>query len=362
MNEPGRPGAWVRALAAPVAIALPVVSAWLACDAPPAPGEWLLVEGLHRASVGPAVLLCSGGPLPEQLPPADSPAALALLAGLRHLQLGWWAALSVFTWLVARRALGNPFPLFACCLLALLGPVAACGGTLRPEVPAAAFGMLGVLLLQLLPTLRPPRARRFSRTNTLALVATSACAFGTALALVPANATWLLVPGLMMLLVLASLALQLRRVLARHGFLAVPVRAASFRMLPWVLLVLGSMAFAVLLLGSTSTKVQPLTPMACSLLPTEAMAAALVGLLAVVGAALLLFGVGTAIGRPGHMGPIHPLFACCAVELIHAALVPRGLDLTSACAPLALVAAQGAALPLLAFVALRARRRDRPPA
>jgi len=356
VSRAGPLATWVRLCAAPVALALPVASAWFACDAPAGPGEWALVESLHRGSAGPAVLLCSGGPLPEALPAADSEAATALLGSLRSLQLAWWAALSAFTWLVARRALGNPFPMFACALLALLGPVAAGGGILRPEVPAAAFGMLGVLLLQLLPTLRPPRVRRFSRTNTLALVATSACAFGTALALAPANATWLLVPGLMMLLVLASLVMQLRRVLARHGFSTVPVRAAAFRMLPWVLLVLGSMAFAVLMLGSAVTRVQPLTPMACSLLPDEVTAAVLVGMLAVVGSILLLLGVGTSLGRPGHMGPILPLFACCAVELLHALLVPRGVDVTSAAAPLALVAAQGASLPLLAFVALRARR------
>lgn len=357
MSGRGRPASWLRALAAPVAIVLPVVSAWLASDAPPGPGEWALVESMQRGAAGPAVLLCSGGPLPEQLPVPGSPDAHALLTGLRSLQLGWWAALSVFTWLVARSALGNPFPLFACALLALLGPVAEGGGILRPEVPAGAFGMLGVLLMQLLPTLRPPRARRFSRTNTMGLVATSSCAIGTAIALVPANATWLLVPGLLLLLVVASLALQLRRVLARHGFSSFPVRAAASRMLPWVLLVVGSMGFAVLLLGATGTKVQPLTAMACTLLPSEAVAAVMVVLFAVLGAVLLLFGVGTSIGRPGHMGPVHPLFACCAVQLIHAALVPRGMDLTSACAPLSLVAAQGAGVPLFATVLLRARRR-----
>lgn len=348
--------ALLRALVVPLAIGLPAASAFLGAAMPPGPGEWALVEAMHRGAVGPAVLLCSSGPLPEQLPAADSPAAMALLGGLRSLQLGWWVALSAFTWLVARRALGNPFPLFACVLLAGLGPVAVGGSILRPEVPAAAFGMLGVLLLQLLPTLRPPRARRFSRTNTFALVTTSACAFGTAVALAPENATWLLVPGLLLLLVVASLAMQIRRVMLRRGFGAVPARAAAMRLLPWVLLVLGSMAFAVVLLGGKGAPVRTLTPMTCSLLPAEPAAAVLVGVLAVLGAVLMLLGTGTALGRPGHMGPIHPLFACCAVELTHALLVPRGLDLTSACAPLALVASHGASVPLLGFVLIRARR------
>ncbi len=257
MSRHGPLRATWRALVAPFAIALPVASAFLAGAAPLGPGEWAFVEAVHRGAVGPAVLLCSSGPLPAQLPAAGTTDAAELLGSLRTLQLTYWAALSVFTWLVARRVLGNPFPLFACALLALLGPVAAGGGILRPEVPAAAFGMLGVLLLQLLPTLRPPRARRFSRTNTLALVTTSACAFGTAVALAPANATWLLVPGLLLLLVVASLAIQLRRVLVGRGFGAVPARAASMRLLPWVLLVLASMASAVLLIGGGGAAVRP---------------------------------------------------------------------------------------------------------
>ena len=337
-------------------ILLPVVSAWYACDVPPAPGEWQLVQAIHRAEVSPAVLACMGGALPEQLPAAGTEGAEALLRQLRGVQLGWLAAMSGLCWLVARQALGHPFPLFACALLALLGPVEAGGGVLRPEVPGSVFGMLGVLLLQLLPGLRPPRVRRWARYNTLALVMTSGCALGMAIALCPASASWLLVPALLLLLVFAGLCLQTGRVLWRRGWPSVPLRAVGKRVLPWVLLPMSAMGSAVSILGAGS-RVSPLTTMESSLLPTGVTASALVVLLAAAGGLILLFGIGTSLGRPRRLGAVIPMFACCAVQVLNGLMVPRGFDTTSACVPLALLAAQGAALPLVAVLAVRGWKR-----
>lgn len=351
----GRKAALWRAGSA-LGIVLPVASAWFACDVPPAPGEWQFVEAVHRAEVSPAVLACMSGALPEQLPAEGTEGAEVLLRQLRDLQLGWWAAMSGLCWLVARQALGHPFPLFACALLALLGPVEVGGGVLRPEVPASVFGMLGVLLLQLLPGLRPPRVRRWTRSNTLALVVTSGCALGMAIALCPANASWLLVPALLLLLVVAGLCMQTGRVLWRRGWPSVPVRAVGKRVLPWVLLPMSAMGSAVLLLGAGS-RVRPLTTMESSLLPPGVTATTLVVLLATAGGLILLFGVGSSLGRPRRLGPVHPMFACCAVQVLNGVLVTHGLDTTSACAPLALLAAQGAALPLVAALALRGGKR-----
>lgn len=122
--------------------------------------------------------------------------------------------------------------LLACTWFAVLPPVAMEGHVLRAETPAVLFAWLGLAVLLGLAGVRRPR--RGPRRRELPIAGCAVFCSCLGIATQPSLGLLLLVPGVVMLLSAAQLALRVVVVVRRRGFLYWPYAATNRRLLPWI--------------------------------------------------------------------------------------------------------------------------------
>lgn len=258
-------------------------------------------------------------------------AALFAVGGLLYLLLA----------VARRRSTG----LLACLALAALPPVWQAGAVLRPEVPAAVFGSLALLLLAGFAQQvrhRPGESPVLYWLVLLVAMAAIGSLIGLAAACVPSAALILLVPGGAMLLVVGTLGLATPRLLRRMPWQRVPVTAMQRRMLPWVALCVVILLATLLTLDRCVTGEPIATATAVGLLPATPLGWLPLAVLAGLGGIRLLLGVGLRLDRLRRISPDTLIVIYAGVLLGQRAFGDRSVDALLAAPALAILVAEGA--------------------
>lgn len=358
--------AWLRRLAGHCLVLLvallPALLAGSRIDAPPAPGEW---ERLAHAVEDPADSAVVRGFLTAQVPadvsavpPAGTPAAARLLARARLIQVLGLFALSLLTYLALTLASGRARGLLCCAFLCVLPPLTAAGHVLRPETPAALFGLLALVLLLGVATLQQPALARRASAATLAAAGLCAgVALGLAAGSLPGAGILLLLPGLCATVIMVQLAVRLLRALRRRLWVVVPVRAATGRLWPWAFAAVAALAATLLVLELAVPAPGALAPSAATvdLLPSAPWARWPLAVLAALGAFRLIVRAGLRLGRRGRPDGDFLLMLYCAILLAQRWLGDGAADALPAAVPMAVLLADGAVHAVLLAAARRRR-------
>ncbi len=315
-----------------------------------------LESGPREAPVSAVVRAYAVATLPATAEPAR---AAELLPRARLSSVLGLLAISGLLYLTVSMARRRLTALFACLALAATGPVFELGAVLRPEVPAALFGGLGVLLVVGFPAVvpRPPARRGWLRC--LWTTVTAGASIGLAMACVPHAGLYLLVPGFAALLS-AGIAFRSGWRAARRGkWLRYPVRALPRRVLPWMLLALGCLALApIVVLGAVRgdpTALLP-SPAPAPLLPGGVLSIVLV-VLAAIGGLRLAIGVGFRLGRAHRVSTAALLLCYVACMLLHWRIAGGQRDALCAAPALAVLVGEGVASVVGQLLAWRYRPR-----
>jgi hypothetical protein len=361
---------WLRQLVGQslvlVVVLLPALAAGSRVDAPPAAGEW---ERLVRAAsvpaapdTGPRSLVADGFTRLFAGDPKgrDAAGAASFLAMARLAQVAGIAAMAMLGYLVAMLALGRARALLTGLCLATLPPIASEGHVLRPETPAALFGLLGLLLLQCVPELQRPAARRRRRWPAILLLgATLAFAIAFAVAAQPNSGIVVLVPVGAAAMAAGQLAHRMLRALPRRrDWSRLPLRAITMRLWPWVWCPFATLVAGVWVLDVAVREPQALAPTSsdAGLLPDSAWLRVPMLVLAGLGALRLVLRTGRRIGRRGRLGPDFLLGLFCAVQLLSLVGRERGDDALQQTVPLAVLLAEGIVQGALLVAATRRNR------
>jgi hypothetical protein len=350
---------------------LPALVAGRNLDAAAAPGELRrALSGLAAASHDPdysgsrVARLFYGAAILENpaAVPADAEAQASLLAQARVGQVVGVLGMALLVYLTTMLALGRSRALVATGALVLVPAVHAEGHVLRPETPAVLFGMLALLLMQLVPDVQRTARRRGPLRRRLVLVSlcgVAAAAAGLAPAALPAAGIYLLVSGAVMIAVGVQLCLRQLRAMARRRFEILPIRAVAARLWPWTLIALLSLLAATLLMGlslEVDAGALRATASASPLLPANGFARWPLAAVAGIGALSLVLRVGLRFGRRGRPAADFVLVVFCAVLLLQRVLQTTGTDALPAAGPLGVLLAEGVfALPVLLGVLARRR-------
>lgn len=354
-------------------VLLPALVVGAQLDAPATAGELRrlsLAFGADAAALGDAshsliaeqFYLAALHDLPGVLPTSAAEQA-ALVGRARLAQFAFVLALSGLVYLVMSLARGRIAGLCACLCLSLLPPVLHEGYVLRPETPAAVFGMLSVLLLLCLARSGaadhgPLRWR--SGLQITALLGCACLSLGLALAALPSSSLLLVVPGCVLSLAVLQHGWRGLRILRRRGWLWLPLHAQNRRLLPWTaasLLAPLTVALVVHLAvhGATSELLPTIGNV--GLWPGGAWLRLAVVAFAAFGAAAAIVRVGGRFGRRGRIGADLVLLVYCAVELAWYAAEPAPFDGLRAAPAAAMLLGDG--LVSLAALAFGLRRGPR---
>lgn len=363
------PHRWRRALAGAslllLVALLPALVAGRNIDAPAAPGELARVQqGLERGRADPGsagslvARLFYGAALAqdEARLPAAEPVQAALLAQARLAQVAGVFGIALLVYLCTALALGRARALLAAALLAVVPPVHAMGHVLRPETPAALAGLMGLLLLECLPSvLRPAGGRTPARKAAVAaaFALCAAVAFGFAVAALPAAGLHLLVPAAAMFAAALQLGYRFLRVVPRRRWPSFPLRAMTQRLWPWTLAALGAQVAGLLLMRAAlqvDADALPATAAMVGLLPHQPVLRVVLLALAGFGAVALCYRVGRSYGRVGRLRADVVLLLHCAVLLLAQVLAAEPPDALPVCGAFAIVLAEG--LAALAWLVL----------
>lgn len=349
---------------------LPALIAGTRIEADAAPGEWRRVlAGLHgddgAARPGSVVArMFYGATLTDRTLPApdpDSTAGARLLAQARLAQVGGMLALALLAYLVVMQAQSRERALLALAWLAVTAPVLQQGEVLRPETPAAVFGLFALLFLQLLAGhLQSGRRRspwrRLPVTAAMALIAALATAL--AIAALPHYSAYLLVPGAAMAAILLQASGRMLRTMRRRQWVAWPVRALAARLWPWVLASLLAIVATVLLLAEgleLPAQDLPPTPSSAGLLPASPWLHWPLAALAALGGLGFVVRAGIGMQQRGWLTAELLLGLHCAVLLLHHGLGGGDIDALPAAVPVAVLLGNGVVFAVL-LVAGRVRR------
>ena len=345
-------------------VLLPALVGGIRIDAPARPGETERLVAAMQATDSrapgsrPAHLYYTAA-LPAERDDTEPDLARARLASVGGLFVISGLLYMLLT-LARRRSTG----LLACLSLAALPPVWADGAVLRPEVPAAVFGGLAMVLLAGFPRQAAPRRGRRAAVSgwgaALAAMAAIGACIGLAAACVPASALLLLVPGGAMLLVVGALGLAAPRVLRRLPLPSVPVVAMQRRLLPWVLLSVVNLVMALLILDRYVVGEVDPTVAEGGLLPDSWLAAAPLLVLAALGGGRLLLGVALRFDRSRKVSPDVLILLYVGVLLGQRVLGDRSTDALMAAPAFSILIAEGLSVLLVVVVgklmALESRR------
>lgn len=362
MSAPGAGNRRRRGLGAIVTllfVLLPALVGGARLDAPARPGEQARLQRAtgQAPSRGPRsmpvdmYLAATAPPVVAEPAAALARARLASVVGL--------GVLSALLYLLLSAVRGRACAVLACAALACLPPVAYDGAALRPELPAAVFAALGMLLFIGAPHALPG-ARRAVRGWLVfgVLAAAVAGAFGLAAACLPDAGILLLVPGGVLLLVVATHLLRGVRLVRRRSIWRLPTAALNRRLLPWVALVgigLVGMLAVLAIAVEGDPRVLPASRASVGLLPASWLPRAALLVLAAFGALRLLLVVGLRLGRRRRVEPATLLAIWVAVLLMQRALGSDASDALLAAAPLAALVAEGAMLVLLVALGFAVR-------
>lgn len=338
-------------------LALPVLTAGRHLDAPPAPGE--------LARIGAALAVDEGGACSEVARtfygaslgdrPSDALAQAAdpqpIVTRARLVQIAFVGALGLLLYTATLLARGRVSALVTVGWLAVLPPIAQEGHRLRPETPAAVFGLLALVLMASLAQPvgglgRGSALRRSPRRAAWQAAGIAACACpaaALAVASLPAAGASLLVPWVVLLLVGAQVAVRLLRAGRRRGLVGTPVHGGNRRLLPWLVLVIGSTIVTWWLLTvAVHGPIEALerSPSDVGALPANGLPRGGMIALLVLGGLAALLRTGLRFGRRGRVAADLVLFVHCAV-LGAAALGGPGRDELPLAGPTAVVLAEG---------------------
>lgn len=355
-----------RALAAAATtlavVVLPPLAAGTGYAAPPAAFE---LTSLQQALAAPGsadapnevarqyFVAAVGGP--SVVVPAAADARLRLVGRARLLQLAVIGGLAGLCYLAVLLARGRVQALLACAVLAVLPPVASAGAFVRLEAPSALFTALALVLLQSFAQTALRRARGGRWRRAASLVGLGACAatsLGLAIAALPSVGAPVLMPGLVLTLGAAMLAVRAVRALRRRGIERLPCRALNARLLPWTALSLAAPALVIAVLSLAAVGAGTAaagTPSDVGLMPSPWLAGALVWTLLGIGALAAVLRIGLRFGRGGRIGAEVVLLVYCALELTAAAGAPPAADRLPAAPALAIVLAEGVRFALAAL-------------
>jgi hypothetical protein len=355
---------WVgTGLVAPV-LALPVLVVGVSLAAPAAAGE---VERLLQALVEPppgdvpavvrafgrAAVRVAGRELPT-----DGPTQAAWLSQARLVQMAAIAAVAGLCYLTTLVARSRLQALLAAAWLAAAAPVVTTGHVLRPTSAAAAFGLVGLLCMQMVvaPTRRGGAASWSRTARQWGLCGCAAAATGLAIAAAPQAVHVLFLPGCVLTLAGLQLLLRSLRVVRRRGSRCVPVPSLNRRLWPWTVLTF-LVPLAVLMFLPRTAPVVDAAAVVAPLLPGPG-AWRWVTIAAVwVGAGFGAVRTGLRFGRGGRVGPDLVLLVYTAAWLVSSFAADLGTDLLPAAPALVIAASEGAAGLLFAVGVLAARRR-----
>lgn len=298
---------------------------------------------------------------PPSAPAEASGAAPAVLVQARRTQVLGVTAIAFLIYLAVLLAAGRLQALLACVAVALLPAVRDAGHVLRPETPATALSLLSLVALQsaALAGSRAPRRRPWRR----AVLVGGSLAYGAlTAALVAATlpSTWgsLIVPGTVLLLAAAQLAMRGGRIVRRRRLEGTPFRALNRRLLPWTATSLLTPALAVVLLsGDRAVRAGAVVASApvTGLFPPDGIARWIaLGLLA-LGVVAAVVRVGVRFGRRGRIGADLVLLVYCAAFLLLAAARERAADPLPMLPAVAALLAEGARVLLVLGSALLPR-------
>lgn len=249
--------------------------------------------------------------------PVDGAARDQVVTRARLGQLATLLGVVLLLYLVVMLARGRLQALLACLAFAGLPAVAEDGHVLRAETVALLGATMGLLLLQCVAQASRPRAgddgRRLLSVSGLAVCAMLAT--GLAVAALPASGAWLLVPGIVLSIAAVQIVLRSVRLVRRHGWLRLPVRAINRRLLPWTAMALLAPAVALWLLWRTVPGgVEGLSPAAgLPFLPRSPTLAVAFVVLLLLGAVAALLQTGNRLRRSGRIDAGLVWFAFCAV-------------------------------------------------
>lgn len=351
---------WGQSLIALVVV-LPALVAGASIEAPAVVGEWeRLASAIEGSSVRAHSQVADGFLrtfVAEQatVPDAGSDAAAALLARARLSQVLGVLGLSMLTYLVVVLASGRARALLTVLWLAVLPPIAQAGYVLRPETAATSFGLVGLLVLQLLAINERPTAGRRRYVST-ALGLSAALLLALAVTTLPSSGHVLLVPGGALVAAGVQVGFRLWRVLRERHVAVWPARAAAGRMWPWAATSVATLAVAALLMHDAVRRPEELAASAIDtgLLPVATWVRIPMLALAALGAARLVLRTGQRFGRRGRLASDLLLFVHVAAMTAWAASRGDGLDALPAAPSLALLLADGT---VYAFLLLSTRRR-----
>ncbi|MCA8965563.1 MAG: hypothetical protein KDC48_11800 [Planctomycetes bacterium] len=309
-------------------VLLPALVVGTQLDAPATVGELRrLTAVLGTGPVGEAHSLVADrfyvvalGELPRTMPDTDA-AQAALLARARLGQFAFVAALAALVYLALALARGRVAGLCACAALALLPPVLREGHVLRPETPAAVFGLFAIVLLQCLARLgvgsRGPLGLG-AFVQAFGLVTCACVALGVSYAALPTTSLLLVVPGCVLSLAVLQHGWRAVQVVRRRGLIRLPLHSLNRRLLPWTaasLLAPLGVALVVHLAVQGPTEALSPTVAVYGLGPSAAGWRLAVGALAVFGGVAAVLRVGGRFGRRGRIGADLVLLVYCAVQL-----------------------------------------------
>jgi hypothetical protein len=334
---------------------LPALVGGARLDEPPRPGELpRLEDGLDPAAAsGPiswplswfyvAALPADATAAPSRLLPQ---ARLASVVGLLAIS----SLLYVLLVLTRRRTTG----LLACFGLVVLPPVFRDGHVLRPEVPAAVFSLLAMVVVVGFPIILRRRSDAARWLSMLACGVVVGAATGLAAASVSRAAVLLLVPGSALVLLCGALALAIGPLLRRRPIERMPNRAMNRRLVPWVVLSLVNMMVAMpvlqlsLAVDGTRPPIElPPTVAQAGLLPASPFAAIPLLLLAGLGGLRLILAVGLRLPRLRRVTPDALLLIYVAVTIAQYAFGEVDTDALVAAPAMAVLLAEGAVGVLL---------------
>lgn len=245
---------------------------------------------------------------------ADEPALLARARGAQVLVLlGLGGVLYTVVLLAGDRLRA----LLACAWFAVLPPVAIEGHVLRAETPAVLFAWLGLAVLLGLAGVRRPRRGLLRREFVVAGCAVSCSCLG--IATQPSLGLLLLVPGVVMILVAAQLAVRVVIVVRRRGLLSWPYAAANRRLLPWIGVALSTPLVAwwllqVVVVGPCEVLVP--TAAGVGLLPTGQPWRSVLLVLLWLGGLGGVFRLGVALGQRSSLAPALVLWSAVLLALL----------------------------------------------
>ncbi|MCA8943221.1 MAG: hypothetical protein KDB80_11730 [Planctomycetes bacterium] len=321
-------------------VVLPALVCGVGIDAKVTPAEVARVAAAASdpdgESLGPTALFYTaivdapiGDPTTE-IPRARLATVLgvAVLSGVLYLVLAF----------VGSRALG----ILACGFFACAPSVA--DATLRPEVPAAVFGMLALLVLAGLPTQLRHRRRRSLFGNVAVVLGSAICsgaALGLSIASLPGYAAYLLFPGgcamLAVVFALVRFVGFMRRQLPALG----PFWGFTRRTAPWLACAVAALACSFWLLDRVANP-EPPTITGHGIWPDSPWLAVPLGVCVAIGAVVWSVRVGLRLGRSRRVEPDTVLFVFVATVWIWRVKLPTGADALPTAPAFAIPAAIGA--------------------